>query len=146
MRCPLPSFVCLLLLLGLATAAPAQTWQMPNPDLGVPKPQGPRLPTLGNLMQDQQARTRAQNQASMEEVERYNAQQAQRGQLLDEARQDIAQIERQRREQAEFNARFEASNKILYDAAYEALAEMLDGRRTCPWPCSSWKIRSRMAN
>ena len=111
MRYPLPSFVCLLLLLGLATATPAQTWQMPNTDLGVPKPQGPRLPTLGNLADDQQARTRAQNQANMDEVDHYNAQQAQCNQLIEEAKQDFAKIERERREQAEFNTQFEARNK-----------------------------------
>ena len=129
MRYPLLPLVCLLLLLGLATAAPAQTWQMPNTDLGVPKPQGPRIPTPGNALEDQQARTRAQNQANMAEVDRYNERQAQANQLIEEAKQDFAKIERQRREQAEFNTQFEARNKPQYEAAYQALAEMLDGRR-----------------
>lgn len=146
MRYPLPSLVCLLFLLGLATAAPAQTWQMPNTDLGVPKPQGPRLPTPGNFLEDQQARTRAQNQAQMEEVERYNARQAQANQLIEEAKQDFAKIERQRREQAEFNARFEASNKILYAAAYEALAEMLDGRRKANLPLAVFIVENTFTN
>lgn len=130
MRFPF-SFFLSLLGLGLAIAAPAQTWQMPNPDLGVPKPQGPRLPAPGQFADDQQARVRAQNQANMDEVDRYNAQQAQpqRDQLIEEAKQEFAKIERERREQAEFNAGFEASNKPRYEAAYQALAEMLDGRR-----------------
>lgn len=145
MRYPLPSLICLLLVLGLATAAPAQTWQMPNPDLGVPKPQGPRLPTLGNLADDQQARIRAQNQANMDEVDRYNAQQAQRNQLIEEAKQDFAKIERERREQAEFNTQFEARNKPQYEAAYQALAEMLDGRRTVSLPLAVFVVENSYA-
>ncbi|WP_143164283.1 transglutaminase family protein [Hymenobacter daecheongensis] len=145
MRYPLSSLVCLLLVLGLASAAPAQTWQMPNTDLGVPKPQGPRIPTPGNLMEGQQARTRAQNQAAMDEVERYNAQQAQRDQLLDEARQDIAQIERQRREQAEFNAQFEARNKPQYEAGYQVLAEMLAGKRPASLPLAVFVVENSYA-
>ena len=42
-----------LVLLGLTRAAPAQTWQLPNTDLGAPKPQGPRIPKPGNLLEDQ---------------------------------------------------------------------------------------------
>ncbi len=146
MRYPLPSLVCLLLVLGVATAAPAQTWQMPNSDLGVPKPQGPRLPTLGNLADDQQARIRAQNQANMAEVDSYNAQQAQRNQLIEEAKKDYAKIEQERREQAAFNAQFEASNKILYEAAYQALAEMLDGRRTESLPLAVFIVENTYTN
>ncbi len=145
MRYPLLPLVCLLLLLGLATAAPAQTWQMPNTDLGVPKPQGPRLPTLGNLADDQQARIRAQNQANMDEVDRYNAQQAQRNQLIEEAKQDFAKIERERREQAEFNAQFEARNKPQYEAAYQVLAEMLDGRRPTSLPLAVFVVENSYA-
>jgi hypothetical protein len=145
MRYPF-SFLLALLGLGLAIAAPAQTWQMPNTDLGVPKPQGPRVPTLGNLADEQQARTRAQNQANMDEVDRYNAQQARRDSLIEEARQDYAKIERERREQAEFNAQFEASNKPLYEAAYQALAEMLDGRRTASLPLAVFVVENTYTN
>ncbi|WP_380284644.1 hypothetical protein, partial [Hymenobacter rubripertinctus] len=63
MRYSLPCLLSVLLMLGCVTASMAQAWQMPNPDLGVPKPQGPRIPTPGNLVPDQQARIRAQNQA-----------------------------------------------------------------------------------
>lgn len=146
MRYPLPSLVCLLLVLGLATTAPAQTWQMPNADLGVPKPQGPHVPTLGNMTEDQQARTRAQNQANMAEVDRYNAQQARRDSLVEEAKHDYARIEQERREQAEFNARFEESNKILYEAAYQALAEMLDGRRKANLPLAVFIVENTYTN
>ena len=75
-----PSLFFLLLMLGLATIAPAQTWQVPNPDLGVSKPEGMRIPTPSQFLEDQQVRTRAQNQAKMAEAARYNAQQAQRDQ------------------------------------------------------------------
>ncbi|MBD2766320.1 hypothetical protein IC235_00255 [Hymenobacter sp. BT664] len=119
---------------------------MPNSDLGVPKPQGPRLPSLGNLADDQQARMRAQNQANMDEVDRYNAQQAQGNQLIEEAREDFVKIERQRREQAEFNAHFEASNKVLYGAAYDALAEMLDGRRQANLPLAVFIVENTYSN
>lgn len=144
MRYPLSSLVCLLLVLGLATAAPAQTWQMPNSDLGVPKPQGPRLPTLGNA-DDQQARIRAQNQANMDEVDRYNAQHSQSNQLIEEAKQDFAKIERERREQAEFNTQFEARNKPQYEAAYQALAQMLDGRRPASLPLAVFVVENSYA-
>jgi phosphoglycolate phosphatase-like HAD superfamily hydrolase len=144
---PLPALACLLLVFGLSTVAPAQTWQMPNSDLGVPKPQAPRIPTPGQFVDERDARIRARNAASIEaDLQQYADQQAQRDQLLDEARQDIAQIERQRREQAEFNARFEASNKILYDAAYEALAEMLDGRRKANLPLAVFIVENTFTN
>ena len=119
MRYPLPFLVCLLLVLGLATVAPAQTWQMPNPDLGVPKPQGPRIPTLGTLMDDRDARIRARNEASINaDLQQYAARQAHSDSLIEEAKQEYAKIERQRREQAAFNVQFEARNKPPYEAAY----------------------------
>jgi len=130
---PVRLFFGLLLWLlgGLSWSAHAQTWHVPNTDPGrlVPKPQGPQLPSVGSYGLDAQTRTRAHNQAVMDEVERYNAQQPQRDQLVEEARQDIARIEKERREQAAFNAHFEATNKPLYEAAHQALTEMLDGRR-----------------
>ena len=146
MRYPLPSLLCLLLVLGLATVAPAQTWQPSILETGVPKPQGPRLPTPGNFLEDQQARTRAQNQAQLDEVESYNARQAQRDQLIEEAKQDFAKIEQERREQAAFNVQFEASNKILYEAAYQALAEMLDGRRKESLPLAVFIVENTYTN
>lgn len=144
MRYPLLCLICSLL--GSATAAPAQTWQMPNSDLGMPKPQGPQIPASSRFLDDQQARARAQNQANVDEVDRYNAQQAQRNQLLNEARQDIAQIERQRRGQAEFNTQFEARNKPQYEAAYQALAEMLDGRRKISLPLAVFIVENTYTN
>jgi len=147
MRYPLLSLVCLLLVPGLATVAPAQTWQMPNPDLGVPKPQGPRIPTLGNLMDDRDARIRARNEASINaDLQQYAARQAHSDSLIAEAKQEYARIERERREQAEFNVRFEARNKPLYEAAYQALAEMLDGRRKVSLPLAVFIVENTYTN
>lgn len=120
----------LLLLCGLYTSAIAQTWHPPNSDLGslAPKPQAPNSNTF---QLDPQARTRAYNQAVMDEVEHYNAQQAagKGDHRLDAVQQDIAQFEQQRRGQAQFNAEFEVRNKRQYEAGYQALAEMLTGQR-----------------
>lgn len=140
--------VGLLLTFGPVPATLAQAWQMPNTDLGslVPKPQGPQLTSLGGAGFDPQARTRAQNQAIMDEVDRYNAQQAQRDALLNEARQDIDRIARERREQAEFNAHWEATNKPLFEAAYQALAEMLDGRRKVNLPLAVFIVENTYTN
>lgn len=143
MRYPLPSLVCLLFVLSLATVAPAQTWQMPNPDLGVPKSQGPRLPTLGNLMDDRDARIRARNEASINaDHQQYAARQVRSDSLIKEAKQDFAKIERERREQAEFNMAFEARNKRQYEAGFQALAEMLDGRRTQSLPLAVFIVEN----
>jgi hypothetical protein len=98
------------------------------------------------MAEDQQARIRAQNQVNMDEVDRYNAQQAQSNQLIEEAKQDFAKIERERREQAEFNAQFESSNKVLYEAAYQALAEMLDGRRKVNLPLAVFIVENTYTN
>ena len=147
MRYPLPFLICLLLVLGLATAAPAQTWQMPNPDLGVPKPQGPHIPTPGQLVDERDARIRARNAASIEaDLREYADRQARSDSLIKEASQDYARIERERREQAEFNAQFEASNKPLYEAAYQALAEMLDGQRTVSLPLAVFIVENTYTN
>lgn len=145
MRYPLPFLICSLLVLNLASIASAQTWPMPGPDLGIPKPQGPQTSTFGRFGDDQQARTRAQNQESMNEVDRYNAQQSQHNQLIEEAKQDFAKIEKERREQAAFNAQFEARNKPQYEAAYQALAEMLDGRRPANLPLAVFVVENSYA-
>ncbi len=144
--CYLPSCFLLLFGLSLVTAAPAQTWQPSSLEVGVPKPQGAQLPTLGVWGDAQQARIRAQNQASMEEADRYTAQQTRSAALLTEAGQDYARIERARREQAEFNARWEASNKPLYEAAYQALAAMLDGRRKANLPLAVFLVENTYTN
>lgn len=57
-----------------------------------------------------------------------------------------ARIERERREQAEFNAQFETSNKPLYEAAYQALAEMLDGRRKVNLPLAVFIVENTYTN
>jgi len=146
MRYPLPFLVCLLLVLGLATVAPAQTWQMPNPDLGVPKPQGPRIPTLGTLMDDRDARIRARNEASINaDLQQYAARQARSDSLIEEAKQEYAKIERQRREQAAFNVQFEARNKPQYEASYQVLAQMLDGRRPASLPLAVFVVENSYA-
>ena len=147
MRYPLPFLVCLLLVLGLASVASAQTWQMPNSDLGVPKPQGPRIPTSGQFVDERDARIRARNAASIEaDLREYADRQARSDSLIKEASQDYARIERERREQAEFNAQFEASNKPLYEAAYQALAEMLDGRRKVNLPLAVFIVENTYTN
>ena len=146
MRYPLPALVCLLLVLGLATATPAQTWQPSILETGVPKPQGPRLPTLGNLMDDRDARIRARNAASIEaDFQQYAARQARSDSLIEEAKRDYARIEQERREQAEFNVQFEARNKPQYEAAYQVLAQMLDGRRPASLPLAVFVVENSYA-
>jgi hypothetical protein len=118
----------LLALLSGATGAPAQTWQMPNTDLGsrVPKPQGPRIPTPGNFIEDEQARTRAINQSVRDGQDRYYTEKARREQLVQEAADELAG---RAQGQAQFDAEFEARNKPQYEAAYDVLHEMLTGQR-----------------
>lgn len=147
MRYILYGLLSLLFLLHAAPLVLAQAWQMPNTDLGsrVTRPQGPTVPTLGSLGTNQQDRTRAQNQANMDEVARYNAQQAQRDQLLKDAQHDMTQIERQRDEQAEFNTQFAARNKPQYEAGYQVLAEMLDGRRPASLPLAVFVVENSYA-
>lgn len=150
MRYPLLSLACTLFALSLAPVAPAQTWQIPNTDLGslIAKPQPPQIPNPATFWQDQQARTRANNQAIQEEVEQYNARQARGGgdPRLAGVQADIDQFQRQLQEQAAFNARFEASNKPLYEAAYQALAEMLDGRRKMSLPLAVFIVENTYTN
>ena len=147
MRYPLHFLLWLLLGPGLAIPTPAQTWPTPTPDLGAPKPQGPRIPTTGQLVDERDARIRARNAASVEaDLQQVAARQAPRDALLAEAQQDYARIEQERREQAEFNAQFEASNKIFYEAAYQALAEMLDGRRRANLPLAVFIVENTYTN
>jgi hypothetical protein len=114
---PLRLLCTLSLLLLTATTTTAQTWHPPESQ--VPLPQAPQLLNGQALLQDQQDRIRARNEAAVNaDLRQYAAQHGRRDSLLREAAQDYARIERERREQAEFNARFEASNKILYEAAY----------------------------
>ncbi|RIY05084.1 hypothetical protein [Hymenobacter rubripertinctus] len=117
----------------------AQAWQMPNPDLGVPKPQGPRIPTPGNLVPDQQARIRAQNQAMMDEADRYLAEKEQREKVVQEAADEYA---RHQQGQADFNAEFAARNKPQYEAAYQVLAEMLNGQRKASLPLAVFVVEN----
>lgn len=142
MRYSLFCLLGVLLALGCAPTALAQAWQMPNADLGVPKPQGPRIPTPGNLAQDQQARTRAQNQAMMDEVDRYFAEKAQREKLVQEAADEHT---RDQQGQAQFNAEFAARNKPQYEAAYQALAEMLEGQRPASLPLAVFVVENSYA-
>lgn len=135
-----------LLALSRTTVASAQPWQMPDTDSGVPKPQGLRLSTPGNVADEQQARTRAQNQLILDEIGRNDARQAENNQIVEEAKQDFARMERERHEQAEFNARFEARNKPLYEAAYQALTEMLDGRRPVSLPAAVFIVENSYTN
>lgn len=144
---PLTLFFCLLLVLGLPAASPAQTWQLPTSDLEVPKPQGPQILTPGQLADEREARIRARNAASVEaDLREYAGRQARRDSLVQEASQEYARIERERREQAEFNARWEARNKPLYEAAYQALAEMLDGRRKMSLPLAVFIVENTYTN
>ena len=145
MRFTLPCVISLLLgAVGLATG---QTRQPPNTDLGsfAPKPQAPSFSTF---QQDQQARTRAYNQAALDEVEQYNAQQAARqaaggnAPRLAGVQADINQFQQQLREQAQFNAEFEVRNKRQYEAGYQALAEMLDGRRPTSLPLAVFIVEN----
>lgn len=136
----------LLLCWGLlySIAGSAQTWTMPKTDLGVPKPQGPQIPNANTFQQEQAARARAYNQAAMDEVERYNARQVAGGgdHSLDGIQADIDQFQRQRLEQAQFNAEFETKNKRQYEAGYQALAEMLDGRRVTSLPLAVFIVEN----
>lgn len=146
MRSFLLRALCWLLVFGRASAVFAQTWQMPNTNLGVPQPQGPLIPTLGNLADDRDARIRARNAASINaDLQQYAAQEARRDSLIEEAKQDYATIERQRREQAEFNTQFEARNKPQYEAAYQALAQMLGGRRPPSLPLAVFAVENSYA-
>ncbi len=143
---PLTIFLCLLLVLNLPAASPAQTWQLPATDLGVPKPMGPRLPTPGQFTNEHEARIRARNAASVEaDLREYADRQAQQDSLIKEASQDHIRIEHERREQAEFSAQFEAHNKPQFEAAYQALAEMLDGRRTVNLPLAVFVVENSYA-
>jgi hypothetical protein len=126
MRYSLFCLLGVLLALGYAPAALAQAWQMPNSDLGVPKPQGPRIPTPGNVVGDQQARIRAQNQAMMDEADVYIANQEKRGRAVQEA---IQEEEQRQQGQAAFNTQFAAANKPLYQAGLQELRAMLEAKR-----------------
>lgn len=139
MRYPLPALVCLLLVLGMATVAPAQTWPMFNSDLGVPKPQGPHIPTLSNLTQDWQARTRAQNQALIDKANHILAEKDKGEKLVQDAADEYAHNQQG---QAQFNAEFEGRNKPQYEAAYQVLAEMLDGRRPASLPLAVFVVEN----
>ncbi len=98
-------------------------------------------------MDERDARIRARNAASVEaDLREYADRQARSDFLLKEASQDYARIERARREQAAFNARWEASNKPLYEAAYRALAEMLDGRRKANLPLAVFIVENTYTN
>jgi len=98
-------------------------------------------------MDDRDARIRARNEASINaDLQQYADRQARSDSLIKEATQDYARIERERREQAAFNARWEASNKPLYEAAYQALAEMLDGRRKANLPLAVFIVENTYTN
>jgi hypothetical protein len=141
MRYTLPYLFSLLL--GATGLAFGQTWQPPNTDLGglFPKPQ---MPTFESFQQQQQARTRAYNQAAMDEVERYNARQAAGGGHpgLAGVQSDVDEFQQQLRGQAQFNAEFAARNKRQYEAGYQALAEMLDGRRPKSLPLAVFIVEN----
>ena len=129
MRLLLACFASLILAVSSGSITAAQSRQPSVLEGGVAKPQEEHpLP----LPQDTQARVRFYNQAAMDEVERYNAQQADKG--LKTVQADIDQFQRQQWDQAQFNAEFEARNKPVYEAAYQALTEMLDGRRPISLP------------
>lgn len=121
-------------------------WQMPNTGLGVPKPQGSHLATPNQFVDERDAIIRARNAAAIEvDLQQYTARQVHSDSLLKEAGQDYARIERERREQAAFNAQFEAYNKPQYEAAYQALAEMLDGRRPVSLPLAVFVVENSYA-
>ena len=83
----------------------------------------------------------------MDEVERYNARQAAGGgdRRLSGVQADIDQFERERLGQAEFNTQFEARNKPQYEAAYQVLAEMLEGRRSASLPLAVFVVENSHA-
>jgi hypothetical protein len=88
MRCAAFLFYCLFVTIGFAKA---QSWQPPITDLGsyVPRPTAP-----GITPADFQQRTQQQNQAAMDQVDRYFAEKAYREELLREAQADHAAVER----------------------------------------------------
>jgi hypothetical protein len=120
MRYLLPALVCLLFVLGLATVAPAQTWQPSILETGVPKPQGPTVPTLNGLQQQQQDHIRAQNQASQEQDQQLARYRQQGQQDIEDAQRDYASREAIRRQAY-------AANKQLYETGFLQLKGMLEG-------------------
>lgn len=139
MRFLLSGFAILALFVHCASVSVAQGWQPSGLDLGVPKPQAPRP---APMLPDPQTRTRAYNQAATDEISRYNAQQA----GLKAVQPDIDLFQRQLQEQAQFNVAFEARNKPIYEAAYQALAGMLDGRRKFSLPLAVFIVENTYAD
>jgi hypothetical protein len=138
MRCVLSYYIVLALLVGSCFGTLAQGWQPSALELGVPKPLAPRPFTPGRPIEEQAARTRATNQAMQDEADDLSTRQA----GLQAVQPDIDQFQRQLWEQAAFNAAFEGRNKPAYEAAYQALAEMLDGRRTASLPLAVFMVEN----
>lgn len=108
---------------GLGPTVSAQTWQIPNSDLsdlGVPKPQGPAVPTLNGLMQQQQDRIQEQNQASQEQDQQLARYRQQGQQDIEDAQRDYASREAIRQQ-------VYAANKALYETGFLQLKGMLNG-------------------
>ena len=104
----------------------AQGWQSPYTELGgqVPRPQGLRTPSSANLLDDQQARTRAQNGALIAEQEQYYRDKARREQDL---YREIREMQTEQQSEAQAKEAAFAANKQLYERSLAGLQAMLRG-------------------
>ncbi|WP_125932554.1 hypothetical protein [Hymenobacter glacialis] len=81
---------------------------------------------MGSSLEQQQARTRAINQASIDQADRYIAAQQQRERAL---QQEIQSEQQHRAREEQARQQYKVANQQLYESTYQTLQGMLEGRR-----------------